>query len=459
MRLRPRSVRTRLTLWHASVLTVIVCAFSAAIFFFVRVRLVDDLDARLGRDVETIEATYREAPTELSEAETRAGIRLFQVSEDGSVLYRTDGWTQMGLDRASAPEGTATRSWSSPERGTYRVLSARYPSHRISVAADEHSLRHTLWTLGVILALGIPFAMALAVGGGWFLAGRVLAPVGTMAERARRVTADSLGERLPVEDPEDEFGRLSTVFNETLARLQDSFERLRRFTADASHELRTPLTAMRSVGEVALHDTRDPAGYRDVIGSMLEEVERLTALVESLLTLTRVDSSRVHVAREMVDLRSVATSATEHLRVLAEEKEQTLTVEAAEVVRVECDPALLRQGLVNLVDNAIKYTPPKGTIQVGVKVLLSGEAAVEVRDDGPGISRIHHERIFERFYRVDAGRARNDGGVGLGLAIARSTVEASGGRIELESEEGRGSIFRVVLPRPDAARPGSCDRT
>jgi heavy metal sensor kinase len=455
MRLRPRSVRTRLTIWHATVLTVIVCAFSAAIFFFVRVRLLDDLDAHLGRDVETIETTYREAPTEVSEAESRAGIRLFQVVENGGVLYRTDGWAEKGLDRASPPGGATVRSWSSPDGVTYRVLEAQYATHRISVAADERGLRRTLWTLAIILALGIPFAMALAVAGGWFLAGRVLAPVGAMAERARRITVDSLGDRLPVEDPEDEFGRLATVFNATLARLQDSFERLRRFTADASHELRTPLTAMRSVGEVALHDSLDPARYRDVIGSMLEEVERLTGLVESLLTLTRVDSSRMRVARKVVDLRSIASSATEHLRVLAEEKEQTLTVAAVEAVQVECDPALLRQGIVNLVDNAIKYTPPKGTIQVGVKVLPSGEAAIAVEDDGPGIARVHHERIFERFYRVDAGRSRSDGGLGLGLAIARATVEASGGRIEVESDEGCGSVFRVVLPRAEAFPPSS----
>jgi heavy metal sensor kinase len=446
MRLRPRSVRTRLTLWHAAVLTVIVCVFSTGIFFFVRVRLLDDLDARLRRDVETIETTYGEAPGELSEADTRSGIRLFEVAENGRVLYRTEGWSRRGLERAPPLPGGTASSWSSPEGVTYRVVAAPTSTHRTSVAAEETGLERTLRTLAIILALGIPFAMALAVAGGWFLAGRVLAPVGAMAERARRITADSLGERLPVEDRDDEFGRLAAVFNETLARLQDSFERLRRFTADASHELRTPLTALRSVGEVALHDALDPAQYRDVIGSMLEEVGRLTALVESLLTLTRVDSGRVRLAREVVDLRAIARNAAEHLRVLADEKEQTLCLEAAEAVRAECDPALLRQGIVNLVDNAIKYTPRKGTIRVAVKVLRPGEAAIEVSDDGPGIARVHQERIFERFYRVDSGRSRGAGGLGLGLAIARSTVEANGGRIEVESEEGRGSVFRVLLP-------------
>ncbi len=159
-----------------------------------------------------------------------------------------------------------------------------------------------------------------------------------------------------------------------------------------------------------------------------------------------MDSRRTQLAREVVDLGTIAANATEHLRVLADEKEQTLRVEADDAVSVECDPALLRQGVVNLVDNAIKYTQRNGNIRVAVRMLRSGEAAIEVKDDGPGIARIHHERIFERFYRVDSGRSRSDGGLGLGLAIARSTVEANGGRIEVESEEGRGSVFRILLP-------------
>jgi heavy metal sensor kinase len=446
MILHPRTIRTRLTLWHAAVLTVIVFTFSAGIFFFVRVRLLEDLDAQLRRDLATIETTYREAPTELSEADSRAGIKLFEVTQGDQILYRTEAWGERGLSRAVRADATAATSWSSPEGASYRALASPYATLRISVAADETALHRTLWTLGIILALGIPCAMALAIAGGWFLAGRVLAPVGVMAERAKKITADSLGERLPVDNPADEFGRLATVFNETLARLQDSFERLRRFTADASHELRTPLTAMRSVGEVALHDSLEPAAYRDVIGSMLEEVERLTALVESLLTLTRVDSTRIQLAREVVDLGTLAANATEHVRVLAEEKEQTLSVQTNGAISVECDAALLRRGIVNLVDNAIKYTPRNGAIQVSVGVLASGEAAIEVKDNGPGIAPIHHERIFERFYRVDSARSRSAGGLGLGLAIARSTVEVNGGRIEVESDEGRGSVFRVVLP-------------
>ena len=446
MSIRPRSVRARLALWHAAVLAVIVCGFSAAIFLLVRVRLYDDLDARLARDAAAIEATYRADPGEMAEAESRAGIRLFEVEEGASALFRTAEWTRREMERAPHGPGATVRSWWPPDGAPVRLYAVSYPTHRISVADDESALRGTLRTLALVLALGIPCAVAVSIAGGSFLAARVLAPVGAMAERARRITADSLHERLPVDDAADEFGRLATVFNETLRSLEDSFLRLRRFTADASHELRTPLTAMRSVGEVALHGSLDAPGYRDVIGSMLEEVERLTALVETLLTLTRVDSGRLGPSTAVVELGALAERAAEHLRVLAEEKQQKLTVDAEAAVTARCDAALLRQGVVNLLDNAIKYTPAGGAIHVAVKRLSSGDAAIEVSDTGPGIARVHHERIFERFYRVDAARSRTAGGVGLGLAITRWTVEANGGRVDVESEEGCGSTFRVVLP-------------
>jgi heavy metal sensor kinase len=268
-----------------------------------------------------------------------------------------------------------------------------------------------------------------------------------MAETARKITAESLTQRLPVGNLQDEFGQLASVFNESLARLEGAFAQLRRFTADASHELRTPLTAIRSVGEVALQRSLSTAAYREVIGSMLEEVDRLTRLVESLLTLTRGESGRIQPAPEVVDLSGLAASVVEHLRVLAEEKEQSVTIDAVAEVLAACDPAILRLGLINVVDNAIKYTPHRGAIRVEVRETPSGEAAIEVEDTGLGISAVHQGRIFERFYRVDQGRSREAGGTGLGLATARWAVDVNGGRIELESEEGKGSLFRIVLPR------------
>jgi heavy metal sensor kinase len=423
------SVRWRLTLWHAGVLTLVICAFAAGIFGFVRARLYAALDRQVEADLATVETVYREETGDLGELAHRMGIAHFAVMEGSTIVYRTPGWPPSG-----------------PTPHRVRVL--RESSHHIVAARDEATVRQTLWTLGIILVAGVPCAAGLAIWGGYFLAGRMLAPVATMAETARTITAESLSARLHVENERDEFGRLAHVFNDTLARLEAAFEELRRFTADASHELRTPLAAMRSVGEVALQRSLSGPAYREVIGSMLEEVSRLTHLVESLLTLTRGDSGRIQPNFEMVSLNSLVGSVADNLKVLAEEKEQALTIDAGSPVSVRCDPVILRQGLINLLDNAIKYTPRAGTIRLAVNQRRSGEVAIEVRDSGPGIAAVHQDRIFERFYRVDDARSRDQGGVGLGLATARWAVEANGGRVELESEQGRGALFRIVLPAP-----------
>ena len=297
----------------------------------------------------------------------------------------------------------------------------------------------------VIFLLALPAGLILAALGGSVMAGRLLRPVELMASRAEKISAESLSSRLPVEDPQDEFGRMAGVFNRMLSRLEGAFERLRRFTADASHELRTPLSVIQSVGEVALQEDLDAAAYRDRIGSMLEEVGRLSRLVDSLLTLTRADAGAVAVGRKEIDVARLAAAAVEDMRPLAEEKGQDLTLSAQGPVLVRADEATFRLALVNLLDNAIKYTPPSGAVAVRVRVGDS-EALIEVTDSGPGIPSEHAGRIFDRFYRVDQSRTAQAGGAGLGLAIAKWAVEANGGRIELENREAGGSIFRIVLP-------------
>jgi heavy metal sensor kinase len=313
------------------------------------------------------------------------------------------------------------------------------------VARSEESLRHALQTSLLVLVLGLPVAVGMAGVGGYVLARRALAPVGQMAEQASRMTADRLGERLPVDNPADELGKLAAVFNDTFARLERSFAQMRRFTADASHELRTPLTALRSVGEVGLRAPRDEKAYRDIIGTMLEEVDRLRHLVEGLLTLSRADAGAVQLTPARVDLAVLAHEVAHHLGVLAEEKHQSLVVDATQPVPVWVDRLLFRQALINIVDNAIKYSTEKARIRVVVAAHQQG-ATLDVIDTGPGIAPLHRAHIFDRFYRVDTARARERGGTGLGLSIARWAVEAHGGHIELESEEGRGSTFRIVLP-------------
>src|SRR5207237_1272320 len=236
----------------------------------------------------------------------------------------------------------------------------------LQVARSEAGMRRTIRDLVITLILGLPLAVAAAGVGGYSLARRALRPVDQIAERAHSITADRLDERLPVDNPEDELGRLAAVINEMLARLQASFDQMRRFTADVSHELRTPLTAMRSVGEVALRERRDLSSYRATIGSMLEEADRLSFLVDRLLTVSRAEAGLMKPSVDVIDLEALADEVVAHLGVLAEEKRQSLTIERAGGGRGLGDRVVLRQALINLVDNAIKYTPAGGRNRVRI---------------------------------------------------------------------------------------------
>jgi heavy metal sensor kinase len=320
----------------------------------------------------------------------------------------------------------------------------RDAAHDHAEINPEERVEAQLREILVVLVLGLPLTVVLAGLGGYVLARRALAPIDQLGAEARRITADRLHERLSVPNQQDEIGRLAAVINDTLARLESSFDQLRRFTADASHELRTPLSVIRGIGEMGLRETRSPAEYKDAMGSMLEEVDRLTRLVDTLLRLSRGDAGTVRLAHEVVDLGDLARDVTSSLSILAEERQQRLHVTSDGHARVSADRLVLRDAVTNVVDNAIKYGPPGSTIDVRVDA-DANHATLIVTDEGPGIPAEHRPRIFDRFYRVDEGRSREMGGTGLGLAIAKWAVEANGGTISLVST-GTGSSFRIVLP-------------
>lgn len=458
---RPRSVRVRLTLWYAGTLALVLLLYGGGVFAFLRHSLFAELDRRLHEDFEIAEEMLERTANDgirwrinehrhAENSDEDTGLEVW--SSTGQLLYRRALFTREEVTSRSFALPLQQHGYISvslPGNVHIRILAEPYVIAGlpvvIRVARSEAQLRHELNELLIVLVLGFPVAVGVAGLGGYALARRALAPVGRMADRARAITAERLSERLSVENSDDELGHLAVVFNETFARLEQSFEQLRRFTADASHELRTPLTAIRSVGEVGLRQRRNENAYREIIGSMLEEADQLGRLVDSLLTLSRADAGQVKLNPKRVDLADLAREVVNHLRVLAEEKRQTISVEATEPVHATVDRLVLRQAVINLVDNAIKYTPEGGRVWV-VARNQPYNPTLEVVDTGSGIAAEHSERIFDRFYRVDKARSRELGGAGLGLAIARWAVEVHGGRIELESEEGEGSTFRIILP-------------
>ena len=450
------TIRARLTLWYAGTLALLMLGYGAFVYARVESRLWAQLDGEIHSDYERAEtmlawsreaggARWREGvdrPIDADHGETAPVVHV--LGADGRTVHRSPGFVEDG----------SLRSLSWPHEVKAEGGDAGSEVVTIRAARPVTGVRAELSRLLLALAMGIPVGIGLAALGGWLLARRALAPVADLAEGARRITAERLAERLPVDDPADEVGRLAIVFNETLSRLEQSFERLKRFTADASHELRTPLTALRSVGEVGLREPREPAAYREIVGSMLEEADRLARLVESLLTLSRADAGQVRLDRRPVDLAEVGREVATQLSVLAEEKGQAVTVDAPAAVPLEGDRTVLRLAVVNLFDNAVKHSPAGAPVRLAVSA-RDGSAVLEVADRGPGIPPEHHERVFDRFYRVDEARTRESGGAGLGLAIARWAVEAHGGRLELESEVGKGSTFRVVLPRKGGTEGGA----
>ena len=316
--------------------------------------------------------------------------------------------------------------------------------HQPAGQTDEERLQAQLREILLVMALGLPPIVALAGLGGYVLARRALAPIDRLASEAHRITADRLHERLSVPNPNDEIGRLAAVINETLARLESSFDQLRRFTADASHELRTPLSVIRGIGEIGLGQTRTPAEYKEAMGSMLEEVDRLTRLVDTLLRLSSGDAGTIRLSREWVDLGELTRDIVSSLAILAEERNQRVRLDVGEHVRVTADRLVLREAITNVVDNAIKYGPVGSAIDVRVR--RDGEdGVVSVADQGGGIPAAHRERIFDRFYRIDEGRSRASGGTGLGLAIAKWAVEVNGGRISVDATQP-GAVFQIRLP-------------
>ena len=446
-------------------MVLVLVVYAAAVFSLVRRNGSQALDDRLRSDFRWAAEMAEQRPDGTltwfdGDARDENNPWLQVWSEDGQALFRTAVATRLPVpasDRlARDPDG---RIVSVPtDTVPFRVLSGHATIAGrpvvLQVGASEGAMRQELRELLLVLLLGLPLSVVAAGLGGYWLARGALSPVNRMAERARAITAERLGERLPVDNPADELGRLALVFNGTLSRLESSFEQMRRFTSDVSHELRTPLTAIRSVGEIGLREPRDEAAYREIIGSMLEDSHRLSGLVERLLALSRADTGGVKLSPEAIDLGELAENVTTHLAVLAEEKQQSVTVDRVGAPWCIGDRLVLRQALINLVDNAIKYAPAGGRIRVRVADEADG-ATLEVSDTGPGILPERQHRIFDRFYRGAHDHSGESTGSGT-----RSRDRQVGGRSEPRDAElraGRGRGRRVSDHAAQIEHPGGAD--
>lgn len=458
-----RSLKLRLALWFTAVASGILLGLTPVVYWLIEHRLHVELDHQLRIDWNLVEAhlesdgsgrvQWRKGSPATPDSPGYAAT-WFDVWSGAELLLHH--WPAQQAQNAPPPRPLRNRAQplytieldkGQPARVLEQPASIGGQTVTLRVLRDEAGLRRTLREILAGFALGVPLAGLLAALGGYVMAYRTLKPISAMAEQARQITSESLDRRLPNPNPHDELGQMAAVFNQTLQRLQDSFDSLRQFTADASHELRTPLTALRAVGEVGLRDAEHAAGLRDTVGSMLEEAQRLNDLIDSLLLLARVESGRSPPHREPVRLAELLAEVRESIEVLALEKRQTIECSSESELVVLADRLLLRQAVINILHNAVRYSPPASRVAMRC-FPREHHAVIEIADQGPGIALEHQQKVFERFYRIDKARSRAEGGAGLGLAIAKVSVEQQGGAIELESEVGRGSRFRIVLPRP-----------
>ena len=457
----PSSIRLRLTLWYVLLLAVILASFTTSIYFVLRHVLYNNLDESIQNQAGalwgTIQFDGRRPSLENIVSPENTGevehfVRVFDASgnvtfDNGAAIALVPVDSQ-AIKRALAgkSEIRSVKTDDDPMRvGAFPVLRDGQTVGVLEIGQSEEDVLGTLATLFRIMGIAYPVTLVVAVLGGVFLAGRALSPVDKITSLARHISSEHLGRRLNLRLPDDEVGRLARTFDEMIERLDSAFRRQRQFTSDASHELRTPLTIMKGQIDVALQNKREPEDYRQVLQEVNEEVDRLIRLAGSLLTLTRADAGDIPLTVESLAVADVVAGAVEHSRSTALQKDVELQVISGNSVTMRADEDLILQLLLNLLDNAIKYTPAGGNVTVGWNA-TGDQAELWVRDTGIGIREEHIPFLFDRFYRVDKARSRSEGGVGLGLAIGRWIAEAHGGSIRVESSQGSGSTFTVLVP-------------
>jgi heavy metal sensor kinase len=451
---RLRTIRARLTLWYVLLLGITLLSFGLYVFVQMRSGLFGQVDAALqtaaaqALGLLTAEDDQLRFVPQLDQQvvtanllESGVGVRL--VDSTGTAL---DGFGSYRVVPGWAPRqpGYATLAAASDVWRVYSYpLQLRGDQVTLWLQASQSlsGLYDTLDRLLTLMLLGVPFVLLMAAAGGLFLADRALRPVDRITRTAEGIDSHHLDQRLNHSGPPDELYRLAQTFDRMLDRLDAAFAAERRFTADASHELRTPLTVIKGHLEVGLNRARTPEEYQEILRTVRAEADRLIRLANNLLYLARLDAAPVHPQFEPVDLNALLTLVADQAHLLAEERSQQLRVDLSELPTVYGSADHLIRLFLNLLDNAVKYTPTGGQIALSA-ACEAAHVTVTIADTGCGIAPEQLPHIFERFYRAP-GRAP---GTGLGLAIAQSIAREHGGRIEAASRLGEGSVFTVYLP-------------
>jgi heavy metal sensor kinase len=434
-----RSFRFRLTVLYLGLFSLLFVLFSVLVYSGISKALRVRVDDTLAYEADTAAGIFLDEFQETNgDVQASANETVNAMKLHGDEIYVLAG------DRVLASKTGVQRG--DPRTSATRDVQAGGNAYRIVVKASLRPVTETLRAARNVILIALPLILLLAGGGGFLLASRTLRPLRSMADQARRITDSSLHTRIQIGRTAEEMETLVASFNELLSRLDQSFESMRRFVADASHELRTPISVIRGEADVALSVERSPAEYRESLSVILDESRRISRLVDDLLNLARADAGRVTLHRSNLYLNELVTDCCRSAQPLAGARRIAIECRPGEDLPYRGDEALLRRLMMNLLDNAIRYTPPGG--RVSAEVEPNGTAVkLCVSDTGVGIAPEHAAHVFERFYRAGESRSREDGGFGLGLAIVKWIAEMHQGSVECASRIGAGSTFTVTLPR------------
>lgn len=469
-----RSLRFRLTFWYALSLAVIMAASGTLWHWYLGNELHDHLDERLkiiAEDVVAFQSLTHEGDLlhhkpepdhcrnleeflrrhnwgEYVQVRTRHGeIACFSSNLQKDHLPLTREGRQTLEERIPVFENLKGSPFTGNRMLTVPIFMDRKLAGVVQVASDTSAVDKALDHLRIILLTFSPLALLAITLGGWFLAGRALAPVTRITRSMHRINAENLYQRLPVSETMDEISTLAETFNAMLARLEDSFRRIKQFSGDASHELRTPLTILKGETEVALRWAKTPEEFQKMLVSNMEEINRMERIIEDLLMLAKSEAGELPMEKKPLSLSDLLQELYLAGRALAEGRQilVLLKIGVDEEITIQGDELRLRQMFLNLISNAVKYTPAPGKVEISLRV-DGDDAVIVVADTGIGIPARHLPHIFDRFYRIDEARNREAGGAGLGLAIVKWIVDAHEGKIEIASTPGQGSEFVVRLP-------------
>ena len=461
-----KSLKTRIAVWYIALSTAILLGFGLAIYFTLSHGLRRDRENLLRADCEQVRGLARtqerrgrdEFVEELGERfGGKPGEFIQATSVDGNIIYSTSNLKDRQIpfkpELASNGQGESViiEDYAGPEPVLLTVIRL-WPTESgnpefVTLAVSLASVHDAEQRLLFILLLSIPIAIVISLAGGAILARRAIDPVDQVTATARQITAQSLNERITLINADEELQRLADAFNQMVTRLEDAFNQIRQFTADASHELRTPLAVLTGETQLALTGNLNRDESLQVFKSSLEEIERMSKIVDDLLVLSRFDSKDSVLDIQKLDLSDLVIETCEQMRKPADARHLNLVIEKVETLEVMGDDFRLRQVIRNLLDNAIKYTPEGGQIKVSLETNGSQNSYITIIDTGIGIPSEDLTRIFDRFYRVDKARSRTQGGSGLGLSIVKRVIEAHNGKIEIESQLGVGTKVSIHLPK------------